>query len=93
MTRQLSQQQIKDTIDVIKETQYVRSMKSHPWVTEDGVYEHEEHSLRLFMWNGFAYYSASRMWVEDQVQNKRLPEWMREPWGTYPTLPAKPPKK
>ena len=90
---QLSQDQINAIIEGIKANQYVRDRKSHAWVTENGAYDYGAHCLRMFMWDGFCYLSASKMWVDDQEKNKRLPEWMRAPWGTYPELPAKPPKK
>lgn len=80
-------------IDGIHSKQFVRTMKTHPWVTEDGPYDYQDHLTRLFIHQGFAYLVASKSWVEDQVANKRLPEWMQAPWGTYPNLPAKPPKK
>ena len=89
---QLDEQQIQSIIDEVKATQYIRDRKSHPWV-EDGAYDHLGHCTRLFFYNGFSYLVASKMWVDDEVANKRLPEWMQKPWGTYPDMPPKPPKK
>lgn len=80
-------------IDEIRDTHYIRKTKTHPWVLEDGPYDYNDHLTRLFIWNGFAYLVASKLWVDDEVANKRLPPWMQAPWGTYPNLPAKPPKK
>lgn len=91
--KQLTQEQITSIIEEIKSTQYVRDRSSHPWVTEDGVYDDEYYLTRNFIWNGFCYYTASKMWVDDQEANKRLHEWMRAPWGSYPSMPPKPPKK
>lgn len=59
----------------------------------DGAYDEEETKSRRFIHGGFCYLVASKMWVEDEVGNKKLPEWMQAPWGTYPDLPPKPPKK
>ena len=90
---QLTPEQIKEVLDDIYATQYIRTQQTHKWVTEDGAYDYSEHQIRLFIHKGFAYRMASRMWVEDEVQNLRLDPWMRAPWGTYPELPPKPPKK
>lgn len=90
---QLTKREITDITEEIKKNQYVRSMKTHPWVLEDGVYEHHDHALRVFIWSGFGYMVASRSWIEDPIANKRLPTWMQAPWDTYPPLPPKPPKK
>lgn len=92
---QLTKQHIQSIADAIAEQGVARpeSTKSHAWVLEDGVYDHHEYNLRLFIWNGFAYYIATATWVDDPVANQRLPEWMRLPWGHYPSLPPKPPKK
>lgn len=88
---QLDEQQIQHIIEEVKATQYIRDRKSHPWVP-DGAYDNLSHCTRVFFYNGFAYLVASRMWVDDEVANKRLPEWMQKPWGTYPDQPPKPPK-
>lgn len=65
---------------------------SHRWVTDSGCYDDNVLSLRTFVYNGIACYYASKMWVDDPIQNKRLPEFMQLPWGTYPDMPIKPPK-
>ena len=93
MGYQLSEKEVSDIIAEIKNTQYIRTTKTHPWVTEDGAYDYTDHCTRMFIYNGFSYLVASKMWVDDEVGNKRLPEWMQKPWGTYPNLPPKPPKK
>lgn len=91
--KQLTQEQIMSIIEDIKATQYIRDRSSHAWVKEDGAYDDEYYLTRNFIWNGFCYLTASKMWVEDSVANLRLPEWMRAPWGSYPSMPPKPPKK
>ena len=93
MGYQLSEAEIKEIVDNIHETQYIRTTKTHAWVTEDGAYDFGDHCTRMFIHNGFSYLVASKMWVDDEVANKRLPEWMQKPWGTYPELPPKPAKK
>jgi hypothetical protein len=60
---------------------------------EDGAYDEQSTLSRKFIYEGFNYLIATKMWVDDQVANKRLPEWMQAPWGTYPDMPPKPPKK
>jgi hypothetical protein len=59
----------------------------------DGAYDDLETRCRKFIARGFCYLVATSDWVNDPVANLRLPEWMREPWLTYPDLPPKPPKK
>lgn len=59
----------------------------------DGAYDELETRLRKFVYGGFCYLVATSDWVNDSVANKRLPEWMQEPWLTYPDMPPKPPKK
>lgn len=59
----------------------------------NGVYDYSDHQTRVFVYEGFGFMVAAKSWVEDQVANKRLPIWMREPWNSYPDMPAKPAKK
>ena len=73
---------------------------NYGWMTEtsgcfDCVHEFmgNKFCMREFINKGRIVLLANREWVEDPVQNLRLPEWMREPWGTYPNLPPKPPKE
>lgn len=69
---------------------------NYKWVTENGVFDitHDylgnKYYSRDFVYNGKIIYTANRTWVEDPIANKRLPEWMQLPWGTYPDLPEKP---
>lgn len=69
---------------------------NYKWVEENGVYDitHTFHGssyyTREFVYNKKIVYVANRYWVEDPIANQELPEWMREPWGTYPNLPEKP---
>lgn len=89
----MTPQQKSEIIDWIKANQYIRISKTHGWVTEDGAYDTSTCKTRMFIYNGFAYLVASKLWVDDVVANKRLPEWMQKPWGSYPDIPPKPPKK
>lgn len=93
MPNQLSEKQIQEIIQHLHNTTQIRSTKNYPWVTEDGAYDSTDQRSRFFIYNGFGYYIISKSWVEDPVQNQRLEEWMRAPWGVYPDLPPKPPKK
>lgn len=54
----------------------------------NGAYDISKTKTRVFVYNEFAYLIASKMWVDDEVANKRLPLWMQEPWNSYPDLPA-----
>jgi hypothetical protein len=89
----MNQQEVDTIIQELLATQYIRTSKSHPWVVVDGPYDFEDHQTRMFIYNGFSYIVAAKMWVEDKEGCKRLPEWMQVPWGSYPNLPPKPPKK
>lgn len=46
--------------------------------------------MREFVYKGRIRHLVNKQWVEDPVHNQRLPDWLREPWGTYPNLPEKP---
>ena len=59
---------------------------------EDGAYDDLKSKTRYFIYGGFHYYVISKMWIEDEVGNKRLDPWEQAPWGTYPDIPPKPPK-
>jgi len=69
---------------------------NYKWVKDNGAYDithnylGNEFHMREFIYGGKIIHTAMRSWVEDPVANQRLPEWMREPWGTYPNLPEKP---
>lgn len=90
---QMNQQDIDAIVAQIQESGNVRSHSDMPWVTEDGVYEHQEHLNRVFVWNGFCYFRVTKSWIENGDHSHRLDEWMKAPWGTYPDLPRKPPKR
>lgn len=71
---------------------------NYPWVEVDGIYDITHmfldlpYDMREFIYKGKIRYLAMRAWVEDPVHVDRLPELMRLPWGTYPSLPPKPAK-
>ena len=88
---QLSREEIEEIAATYKDRTYV--VPSHPWVQEDGVYEEEKPYLRWFIWKQFAYSVVSKLWIEHPEESKRLKGWQTAPWGTFPRLPAKPPKK
>lgn len=51
----------------------------------NGIYDDVKSKTRFFIYNEFAYYIISKMWVDGDTS--RLDDWMKEPWGTYPQLP------
>lgn len=82
--------------DAISSRRQLPDRINYKWVNENGVYDitHQyldnKFYMREFIYGGKIIHTAMRSWVEDPVANQRLPEWMREPWGTYPDLPPKP---
>ena len=90
---QLTDQQIKD---ITAECLIARpEKKTTIWYKHapNGAYDEAETRSRKFIHDGFCYLVATSDWVNDEVANKRLPEWMQAPWGTYPDMPPKPAKK
>ena len=60
----------------------------YKWVP-DGVYDCVKDKCRHFIHDGFSYFTASKMWIENPNQNHRLPDWMKLPWLAYPDFPPK----
>lgn len=58
----------------------------------NGPYDDVIGKSRLFIYGGFHYIIVSKAWIEEG-DHSRLEGWEKEPWGTYPDLPPKPPKK
>lgn len=92
MSQQLTKEEIDVIIEGIKATQPIRTLKNASWVIDDGAYEDISTHSRVFVYDRFVYIVASQMWIENPVENMRLPEWLRAPWGSYPPFPPKPPK-
>lgn len=90
---QLSSDKIQCIVEGIKANLYVRRIPSHTWIAEAGAFDDDHTKVRMFIWDKFCYYCISKMWIEDPIQNISLDDWMKVPWGTYPNLPPKPPKK
>jgi hypothetical protein len=67
------------------------TFKQFGWVP-DGTYDYEEYQVRYVIVEGNAKTVISKMWV-DQGGPPTLPEELRQPWGTFPDFPLKPPKK
>jgi hypothetical protein len=71
---------------------------NYPWVDVDGIYDIAHtfldlpYNMREFIYKGKIRYLAMQAWVDDPVHVDILPELMRLPWGTYPSLPPKPAK-
>lgn len=89
---QLDSRALEKIIQQIHDTLPLRIARPYSWV-EDGAYDDCEYYTRLFIHEGFGYYIVSKSWIESPTHNHLLDEWMRAPWGTYPDLPPKPPKK
>jgi hypothetical protein len=62
------------------------------WVP-DGIYDHREFYTRYRIVDGAYITVAQIQWIEDNEKKLQLPEDFRLPWGTYPDMPPKPPKK
>lgn len=58
----------------------------------DGIYDHQEFMVRYVISNGNPKVVISKMWV-DQGGPDHLDAQLRTPWGTFPNMPPKPPKK
>ena len=67
--------------------------KMFAWVP-DGIYDHREYLVRYVIKDGCVKGQTilSKMWVDsgppDDVQLE-----LKQPWGTFPDVPPKPPKK
>ena len=51
----------------------------------NGIYDDVKSKTRFFVYNEFAYYIISKLWIDSG--GERLDGWMKEPWGTYQQLP------
>lgn len=60
----------------------------------EGIYDHRFFNVRYYYENGHPKHVVSRMWLEDNQANKRLPHaWMLLPWETFPDIPKRYKKK
>ena len=61
------------------------------WVP-DGTYDYSEYLVRYVIVEGNATTVISKAWV-DLGGHDTLPRELRQPWGSFPDFPPKPPKK
>ena len=61
------------------------------WVP-DGTYDYSEYLVRYVIVEGNPKTVLSKDWV-DKGGHDTLPKELRQPWGTFPDFPPKPPKK
>jgi hypothetical protein len=67
------------------------SFKQFGWV-EDGIYDYQHFLVRYNVVDGNATIVLSKMWVDSGVPEE-LDAKYKLPWGSYPDMPPKPPKK
>jgi hypothetical protein len=67
--------------------------KQFPWVP-NGIYDHRDFNVRYAIKDGCnkSERAISKMWV-DQGGPDDVSLDLKQPWGTYPDMPPKPPKK
>lgn len=67
------------------------AFKQFAWVP-DGTYDYQDYLVRYVLKDGNATKVISKMWVDlggpDDVSYE-----LKQPWGTFPDFPPKPPKK
>lgn len=67
------------------------AFKQFPWVP-DGIYDYQDFLVRYVVKDGNATCVISKGWVDiggpDDVSSN-----LKQPWGSFPTFPPKPPKK
>jgi hypothetical protein len=67
------------------------AFKQFGWVP-DGTYDYEEYLVRYTLVNGNPTKVISKTWV-DQGGPDNVSLELKQPWGTFPNFPPKPPKK
>ena len=65
--------------------------KQFGWVP-DGTYDYQEYLCRYTIVDGNATVVISKMWVDIGGPNDVSLE-LKQPWGSFPDFPPKPPKK
>lgn len=65
--------------------------KQFKWVP-DGTYDYQEYLCRYIIVDGNATVVISKMWVDIGGPNNVSLE-LKQPWGSFPDFPPKPPKK
>lgn len=54
-----------------------------------GVFDDQKYETRDEYDYGVQIHRITRMWVENQQSNNRLPDHLRVQWGTFPQLPER----
>ena len=67
------------------------AFKQLAWVP-DGTYDYTEYLVRYVIVDSNPKTVISKEWV-DEGGHDTLPKELRQPWGSYPDFPPKPPKK
>lgn len=62
----------------------------YPWI-DDGIYDYTDDKTRYTIKNHWAVYVISKQWLDKGGPEGDLPEF-KDPWGSYPDFPPKPPK-
>ena len=65
--------------------------KQFAWVP-DGIYDYEEYCVRYVIVEGNYTICISRTWVDKGGPNS-VSLHLKQPWGSFPNFPPKPPKK
>jgi hypothetical protein len=67
------------------------AFKQFAWVP-DGTYDYSEFLVRYVIVDSNPKTVISKDWV-DKGGHDTLPKELRQPWGSFPDFPSKPPKK
>ena len=67
------------------------TFKQFAWVP-NGTYDYTEHLCRYVVVDGNKSICISKMWI-DQGGPQNVDQTLKQPWGSYPDFPPKPPKK
>ena len=67
------------------------TFKQFAWVP-DGTYDYREFLTRYLIVDGNSKIVISKQWIDKGGPELIAPE-LRQPWGTFPDFPPKPPKK
>lgn len=68
-----------------------KGWRMFPWVP-DGTYDFSTYNVRYVVRDGMPKIVISRMWV-DQGGPSDVESELKQPWGSFPDFPPKPPKK
>lgn len=66
------------------------SFRLFPWVP-DGIWDYQDFLVRYQIVEGKVKHVIAKSWV-DKGGPPMVSSELKQPWGTYPTFPPKPPK-